>query len=102
MASATWGTPPLDTTAPSAPTNLVAAAASRSQINLSWGAATDNLGVAGYYVYRNGIRVGTATTTSFNDKTVKANTTYCYVVTAFDGLATNPFSNTACATTPRR
>ncbi len=103
MASATWGTPPLDTTAPSAPTNLAAVAASRSLITLSWGAATDNLGVAGYYVYRNGIRVGTATTTSFNDKTVKANTTYCYVVTAFDGTGNESiFSNTACATTPRR
>ncbi len=41
-----------DTTPPSAPTNLTATATSSSQINLSWTAATDNVGVTGYKVER--------------------------------------------------
>jgi len=40
--------PPSDTTPPSTPTNLTAAAVSSSQINLSWTASTDNVGVTGY------------------------------------------------------
>ncbi|MEK7382177.1 MAG: fibronectin type III domain-containing protein, partial [Elusimicrobiota bacterium] len=41
-----------DTTAPSVPTGLSASAVSASQINLSWNAATDNVGVTGYRIYR--------------------------------------------------
>ncbi|HVY68158.1 MAG TPA: fibronectin type III domain-containing protein, partial [Patescibacteria group bacterium] len=41
-----------DTTPPTAPTNLTATAASSTQINLSWTASTDNVGVTGYNVYR--------------------------------------------------
>ncbi|HXE75581.1 MAG TPA: fibronectin type III domain-containing protein [Candidatus Xenobia bacterium] len=102
MAMTTWGTPPTDTAAPTAPTNLTATAASRL-ITLSWGASTDNLGVAGYYIYRNGARAGLSTTTSFNDKYLSPHTTYCYTATAFDAAGNESiFSNTACATTPRR
>src|SRR5947209_5324064 len=43
---------PPDTTPPSAPTSLTAAAASATQINLSWIASTDNVGVTGYRVER--------------------------------------------------
>src|SRR6185437_10541452 len=43
-----------DTQAPTTPTNLAASAASSSQINLSWTASTDNVGVMGYRIYRNG------------------------------------------------
>ena len=41
-----------DTTPPSAPTNLVATAAGPSQVDLSWTASTDNVGVTGYRVER--------------------------------------------------
>src|SRR6185369_10531618 len=46
------GTVVSDTTPPSAPTSLSATAVGSSQINLSWTAATDNVGVAGYRVER--------------------------------------------------
>jgi len=45
----------LDTTAPSVPTGLVGTAMSSSQINLSWAASTDNVGVTGYNVYLNDV-----------------------------------------------
>ena len=41
-----------DTTPPSAPTSLTGTAVSTSQMNLSWAAATDNVGVTGYRVER--------------------------------------------------
>src|SRR5712692_7217625 len=39
-----------DTQPPTSPSNLTAAAVSTSQINLSWTASTDNVGVTGYLV----------------------------------------------------
>lgn len=103
MAMTPWGAPPGDLTSPTAPTNLSATAASRSQINLSWGPSSDNLGVAGYPIYRDGVNLATTTGNSYSDSGLKANTTYCYVVKAFDtgGNLSAP-SNQACATTPRR
>src|SRR4029077_11840826 len=49
-ASATTPTP--DTTPPTAPTSLTATAASGSEVDLSWNASTDNVGVTGYQVDR--------------------------------------------------
>lgn len=92
--------PPPDTTAPSAPTNLVATVVSSSQINLAWTASTDNVGVTGYKVFRGGTQVGTPTSTSFNDSGLSASTSYSYTVKAVDAagnLSLN--SNTASATT---
>src|SRR5207237_319223 len=53
------------TQAPTVPTGLVGVAVSSSQINLSWNASTDNLGVTGYYVYLNDVALTTTTATSF-------------------------------------
>ena len=41
-----------DTTPPTAPNGLTATAPASSQVNLSWAAATDNVGVTGYRVER--------------------------------------------------
>ncbi len=76
-------TPP-DTTPPSAPTNLLATATSSSEIDLSWTASTDNVGVIGYEVFRNGTQVGTPTETSYSDTGLAASTQYTYTVKAFD------------------
>jgi chitodextrinase len=73
-----------DTAAPSVPANLSATAVSTSQINLSWTASTDNIGVAGYDVYRGSTKVATVTSTSFGDSGLSAGTTYSYTVVAKD------------------
>src|SRR5262245_51380233 len=44
--------PTTDSTPPSSPANLTANAVSSSAVHLSWGAATDNVGVTGYVVSR--------------------------------------------------
>ena len=73
-----------DTTAPSVPTNISASAVSSSQINLSWTASTDNVGVSGYRISRNGAQVGTSTSNSYQDTGLSANTSYTYTVAAYD------------------
>jgi chitodextrinase len=56
-----------DATAPSVPTTLQGTGASASQVNLTWTASTDNVGVTGYRVYRNGSQVGTTASTGYSD-----------------------------------
>src|SRR6185369_17814693 len=93
----------VDTTAPSVPAGLTATAVTASQINLSWGAATDTggSGLAGYKVYRNGVQIGTTTTPSYSNAGLAASTTYSYTVAAYDvaGNASGQ-SAQASATTP--
>jgi chitodextrinase len=90
-----------DTQAPSAPANLVATAKSSSSIGLTWGASSDNTGVTGYRVYRNGGLVASPTTTSWTDTGLAAGTSYSYQVKAVDAaLNASAPSNTASASTP--
>jgi chitodextrinase len=91
-----------DTSAPSAPTLLTATAASGNSVTLSWGAATDNVGVTGYYIYRNGVQLASvAGATSYTDQTALPSSSYSYTVKAFDGAANvSGASNAASVTTP--
>jgi chitodextrinase len=74
-----------DTTAPSTPGGFSATAVSSTQINLSWTAATDNVGVTGYNVYRNGAQIATlGAVTTFQNTGLTASTTYSYTVQARD------------------
>ncbi|WP_239187389.1 fibronectin type III domain-containing protein, partial [Candidatus Nitrotoga sp. HW29] len=73
-----------DTNSPTVPAGLSATAASSTQINLSWTASTDTVGVTGYKVYRGGTLVGNPTTTSYNDTGLIASTSYSYTVAACD------------------
>jgi poly(beta-D-mannuronate) lyase len=89
-----------DTQAPTVPTGLSASAASSSQINLSWAASTDNVGVTGYDIYRAGSLVGSSATTSYSDSGLSASTSYSYTVKAKDAANnTSAASGSASATT---
>lgn len=73
-----------DTQAPSVPTGLTAGTVTEDTVPLSWTASTDNVGVTGYEVFRNGASVGTPAGTSFTDTGLSAGTTYSYTVRARD------------------
>ncbi len=94
-----------DTQAPSAPGSLTAVAVGTSQINLSWTASTDNVGVAVYDVYRavgsgTAAKVGTVSTLSYGDTGLSASTNYSYYVVARDTAGNaSAQSNTATAQT---
>lgn len=88
-----------DTQAPSAPGNLAASPNSSSSVALSWSASTDNVGVAGYRVSRNGTQVAQLTGTSWTDSGLSAGTSYTYGVVAYDAAGNVSAASTVAATT---
>ena len=74
-----------DTVAPTAPSGLTATATGTT-VNLRWTAATDNVGVTGYEITRNGAPAGSVTgdATAFTDSGLSAGTRYEYRVVARD------------------
>jgi hypothetical protein len=73
-----------DTQPPTTPTNLQATPISSIQINLAWTAATDNVGVTGYRIYRNESQAGTSAANYYSDTGLSPSTTYAYTVSAYD------------------
>ncbi|WP_239071696.1 CARDB domain-containing protein [Amycolatopsis sp. SID8362] len=72
-----------DTQAPTAPANLALTEPGSGQIRLTWSASTDDVGVTGYTVYRDGTPVTTVTGTTFTE-TRPAGTRVEYFVRATD------------------
>ena len=78
--------PPADDTPPSAPSNLSATAVGKTQIDLTWGAASDGeSGIAAYKVYRNGDEIASEDKTSYSDQGLAEGTPYTYRVSAVNG-----------------
>jgi len=92
-----WGAPTTDTTAPTAPTNLVANNPTSSTVALSWTASTDNVGVTGYDIYANGVLKSTVSGTSTTVQVLNSSTTYDFYVIAKDA-AGNPSAQSNIAT----
>jgi hypothetical protein len=88
-----------DLTPPSTPAKLVASVVSATQINLTWSASTDTVGVTGYRVYRNGVQVGTTATASYSDTGLTAGTAYTYTVAAYDAAGNLSNQSTAVSAT---
>ncbi len=88
-----------DNQAPSIPSNLVSNSTTQSSTLLSWDASTDNVGVTGYDIYRNGILLAYGTTTSYNVLGLSANTTYSFSVKAKDAAGNISASSTAIIVT---
>ncbi|MEU6530024.1 glycoside hydrolase family 6 protein [Streptomyces sp. NPDC046928] len=96
----TGGTDPGDTTAPTAPAGLRATAKTATSVSLAWTAATDDVGVTGYDVYRDGTRVGsTATGTTYTDTGLSAATAYSYTVRARDAAGNVSAASAALSVT---
>ena len=107
-------TPPAtgDKTAPSAPQSLGVSSATQSAITLSWGSASDNVGVTNYRVYRDGTMIGQGPgsgggyTNTWTDSSRACGTSYQYAVEAQDAAGnTGPrgtvtAATAACSETP--
>jgi fibronectin type 3 domain-containing protein len=74
---------PADTTPPSAPSGLIGVSPTATTVSLTWNAALDNVGVAGYYVMRNSGPVITTALQTF-EYTGLVPGTYSFQVEAFD------------------
>ena len=73
-----------DTKPPSVPTGLKADTVTATSAALSWTASTDDFGVAGYRIFRDGTQVGQVSTTAFTDTGLTSGTSYSYTVKAYD------------------
>jgi glucose/arabinose dehydrogenase len=95
-----------DTQPPTAPSNLTASVSGTS-VTLRWTAATDNVAVRAYDIYRNDSKVGSVSTTNstppdtaFIDSGLAASSAYSYYVVARDAQANvSGRSNTVSVTT---
>ncbi|MEK6968501.1 MAG: S8 family serine peptidase [Nanoarchaeota archaeon] len=90
-----------DSTPPSAPSNLQVVDLASSYVTLAWSASVDNIGVQEYWIIRNGVTIGSSTSTLFTDYSVSPSTAYSYQVVAVD-TSGNPSagSNVAFVNTP--
>src|SRR5436309_459508 len=80
-----WRTPaPVDSIAPTTPTGLAASAITPTSVMLSWGAASDNVGVTGYRVYVNGTLLVSPGSTSVQVTELLAGGTRSFTVAAVD------------------
>jgi endoglucanase len=85
-----------DTQAPSVPTGLASSNVATTSCTLSWAASTDNVGVWGYQVYKNGVYLGGTTSLTMNITGLTCGTTYNFTVDAFD--AASPANISAAST----
>jgi hypothetical protein len=91
--------PTQDTTPPSAPGQLLANGITQTGLTLAWGAATDNVGVAYYRLYKNGnLAIETSTlTAAISDLTCAVS--YTFGLEAFDAAHNGSPVITTIATT---
>ncbi|HOV27632.1 MAG TPA: fibronectin type III domain-containing protein [Pseudobacteroides sp.] len=73
-----------DNEPPTAPAELKEIGKTEKSVVLSWKPSTDSIGIAGYEVYRDGIKVGTSTTNSYTANGLEPDKTYIFKVCAFD------------------
>lgn len=93
--------PPVDTTAPTAPSGLVAGTVTQNSAAISWTASTDAVGVTGYEIFSNGTSVGTSATTSFTATGLTAATAYSFTVKAKDAAGNVSAASTALSVTTK-
>ncbi|SIQ40112.1 Por secretion system C-terminal sorting domain-containing protein [Chryseobacterium sp. RU37D] len=100
FANQIWGTPTADSQAPTAPTNLVTSNPSSNSIFLNWTASTDDVGVAGYDIYKDGVFYATVLGTTATVSGLNPSTTYNFYIIAKDAAGNfSTASNTAPGTT---
>lgn len=87
-----------DVTAPSAPATI-SASTTETSVALSWGAATDAVGVAGYRVRRDGVQIADQPGRTFTDAGRTPGTAYTYSVVAYDAAGNVGAPATVSATT---
>lgn len=83
---------------PVSPNYLQVIGTTRNSIDIKWGASTDDVGIARYNIYVNGVKSYTSTSTSYTINNLVYNTVYNIVVTAVDAAENeSPFSNQVTA-----
>ena len=95
MSAKTWP----DTTAPLVPWGINATVIGTSRIDLSWTASTDNVGVAGYRIYRDGTLAGVSAVTSYSDTGLTPGVSYSYSISAYDSTGNESLRSSSLGAT---
>ena len=74
----------VDTTPPTAPSNLIASNITQNSLTISWSPSSDNVGVASYDIYQNGNFSFSTSATTFTSTGLSAGTMYNYRIIAYD------------------
>ena len=88
-----------DTLAPSTPTNMTTLLSGSTQVIIDWTNSSDNVGVTGYQVYRDGVLVGTVPTSYFVDSGLGLSTSHAYQVRAIDAAGNRSAASTTLGAT---
>src|SRR4029077_494192 len=88
-----------DTVPPTAPSALQAAGVGQTSMTMSWAASSDNVGVTGYRVFRDGTPIGSVATTSFALSGLSCGTSYTLGVAAVDAAGNTSATTTTSAST---
>ena len=88
-----------DTQPPSAPTGVSTSNLTQTGVTVKWNASSDNVGVTGYDVYRNGSKITTVTTLSSDQSGLSCGTAYTFAVAARDAAGNQSAQAQAVVTT---
>ncbi len=89
-----------DNVAPTIPATL-SAAVSPGQVGVSWSPSTDNSGVSGYRVFRDGVYIQSVGAPAALDSDVTGSIHHCYTVSAYDAAGNESAQSSAiCTSSP--
>jgi len=88
-----------DTQAPTIPSDVTATPVSSTRIDVAWTASGDNVGVAGYRIYRGGALIASTAATTVSDIGLQPSTSYSYTVAAYDAAQNASAQSTAAPAT---
>ena len=88
-----------DTQPPSAPGGLAVTGATQTSVTINWNASSDNIGVSGYDLLRNGSSAGTTSATTGTFASLTCGTSYTFGVDAFDATGNKSTASTIVAST---
>ena len=97
--SVTTDAVPVDTQKPTIPNGLSSSNITQTSCTLSWNTSTDNVGVTGYNVYRDGSLIGNTAGTSLNITGLTEETTYSFSVSAYDAAGNTSNQSSALLVT---
>ena len=89
----------LDAESPTSPVDLLTTTVTDTSVTLSWTAASDNVAVTGYRIYRDGLLLFTSSVLVFSDSGLLPATSYLYAVTALDASGNESVSSEIQVTT---
>jgi mono/diheme cytochrome c family protein len=95
-----WPGTSVDTTPPSVPAGLLATAPTATTVSLGWNPSSDDVGVAGYVVYRDGVAVAEPRGTAWEDSGLIAARTWRYAVAAVDAAGNESARSSEVAVAP--